>query len=123
LLHFFVIAALTAASSRRMPSANRRRSGSEEASPRASHSPKVSRDRFRINSANPSARSNAAANSSLRPRMASSRTCSAGFRFSARRAHSKESCLADGRAGTGGSAALSRSRRFPAAPSRFVTNS
>ena len=54
--------------------------------------------------------------------MASSRACSGGLRFSGRRAHSKESCLADGGLGTGGVAALRRSRFFPAAPSRFVTN-
>ena len=48
--------------------------------------------------------------------------CSAGICFSPRRAHAKESCRAEGGAGTGGLAALRRSRRFPATPSRFVTN-
>src|SRR5262249_46365405 len=122
LLHLCVTAACTDASSPRMPSANRRRAGSGEASPRVSHSLNVPVDCLRIRFANPSARSSAAASSALQPRMASSRACSGGFRFSGRRTQSRESCLADGGLGAGGVAALSRSRFLPAAPSRFVTN-
>jgi len=92
LLHVSVTAACTAASSRRMPSANRRRSGLEEASPRVSHSLKVPDERLRIRSANSSAKSNAAVSSVLRARIALSRACSATPRSSGRRAHSKDSC-------------------------------
>ena len=121
LLHFVVIAASTADSSRRIPSTNRRSSEVGDASPLASQSLKVPRDCLRISFANSSAISNAAASSSLPARIASSRSCSSGLRFSSRRTHSKDNCFADGRGTDGALAALIRSRFFPATASRFVT--
>ena len=121
LLHRSVIAASTAASSRRMPSANRRISGQEDASPFTSQSLSVPHERLRSRSANSSAKPNAAASSSLPARIASIRLCSLGLRSSGRRTHSNDNCLGDGGGGSDGLAALTRSRFFPAAPNRFLT--
>src|SRR5262249_6382258 len=121
LLHRCVTAASTAASSRRIPSANRRSSGTEDASPLTSQSLRVVCALFRINAANSSARSNAAAGSSLPARLAATRASSWGVRFSGRRTQAKDSCFADGGGGTEGLLAPVRSPFFPAVPSRLVT--
>ena len=96
LLHRCVTAASTADSSRRMPSANRRISGQEDASPFTSQSLSVPDERLRSRSANSSAKPNAVANSSLLARIASIRLCSLGLRSSGRRTHSNDNCLGDG---------------------------
>ena len=121
LLHRWVTAASTADSSRRMPSASRRISGDEDASPFTSQSLNVLDVRFRIRSANSSAKPKAVANSSLLARIASIRLCSLGLRFSGRRTHSNDNCLGDGGGEADGLAAPARSRFFPATPSRFLT--
>ena len=116
LLHRWVTAASTADSSRRMPSANRRISGDEDASPFTSQSLNVLDERFRIRSANSSAKPNAVANSSLLARIASIRLCSLGLRSSGRRTHSNDNCLGDGGGGADGLAAPAARASSPPSP-------
>ncbi len=114
-LHRSVIAASTAASSRRTPSANRRISGQLNDSPFTNQSLSVPHEHSRSRSANPSAKPNAIDNSSLAARIASIRLCSLSLRSSGRRTHSNDNYLGDGEDGSDGRAGLIRSHFFPAA--------
>ena len=115
-----VIAAFTADSSRRMPSANWRTSGQGLTSARDNHSFNVPVDCLRINAVNSSARSKAPVKSGLAPRIASRRAWASTVRFSGRRTQSNESCFGEG-GGVGlGFAAFTRGRTLPTRPRRLL---
>jgi hypothetical protein len=95
LLHRSAIGASIAVKSRQIPSVTPLKSGQVDASTSRSHSPYVSRDRWRIIAAN-SASSYSLASSLLHSRIASTLARSSGLRFLLRRTPLNQSCFSVG---------------------------